>query len=119
MPGGHSTLNTVVLGEGVSQSKYTSYFGHHSCLRSCCVGDARAKEICNAFVNLVAFGYCDEGEPALGMRPVTMYRAAAGCVAWRGAADYTTMIARPRPDTCAAVCVVCWCPGPPRRHPNV
>jgi hypothetical protein len=27
---GHSTLNTVVLGEGVSKSKYTSYFGHHS-----------------------------------------------------------------------------------------
>ena len=33
MPGGHSTLNTVVLGEGVSKSKYTSYFGHHSCSR--------------------------------------------------------------------------------------
>jgi hypothetical protein len=31
MPGGHSTLNTVVLGEGVSKSKYTLYFGHHSC----------------------------------------------------------------------------------------
>ena len=30
MPGGHSTLNTVVLGEGVSKSKYTPYFGHHS-----------------------------------------------------------------------------------------
>jgi hypothetical protein len=29
--GGHSTLNTVVLGEGVSKSKYTPYFGHHSC----------------------------------------------------------------------------------------
>ena len=28
--GGHSTLNTVVLGEGVSKSKYTTYFGHHS-----------------------------------------------------------------------------------------
>jgi hypothetical protein len=25
------TLNTVVLGEGVSKSKYTPYFGHHSC----------------------------------------------------------------------------------------
>jgi len=32
MPGGHSTLNTVVLGEGVSKSKYTLYFGHHSCM---------------------------------------------------------------------------------------
>ena len=32
MPGGHSTLNTVVLGEGVSKSKYTPYFGHHSCM---------------------------------------------------------------------------------------
>ena len=30
MPGGHSTLNTVVLGEAVSKSKYTPYFGHHS-----------------------------------------------------------------------------------------
>jgi hypothetical protein len=30
MPGGHSTLNTVVFGEGVSKSKYTPYFGHHS-----------------------------------------------------------------------------------------
>jgi hypothetical protein len=32
MPGGHiaSTLNTVVLGEGVSKSEYTPYFGHHS-----------------------------------------------------------------------------------------
>jgi hypothetical protein len=30
MPGGHSTLNTVVLGEGVSKSKYTPYFAHHS-----------------------------------------------------------------------------------------
>jgi hypothetical protein len=30
MPGGHSTLNTVVLGEGVSKSKYTPYCGHHS-----------------------------------------------------------------------------------------
>jgi hypothetical protein len=32
MPGGHSTLNTVVLGEGVSKysTKYTPYFGHHS-----------------------------------------------------------------------------------------
>jgi hypothetical protein len=29
MPGGHSTLNMVVLGEGVSKSKYTPYFGHH------------------------------------------------------------------------------------------
>jgi hypothetical protein len=27
--GGYSTLNTVVLGEGVSKSKYTPYFGHH------------------------------------------------------------------------------------------
>jgi hypothetical protein len=32
MPGGHSTLNTFVLGEGVSKSKYTPYFGHHSCI---------------------------------------------------------------------------------------
>jgi hypothetical protein len=30
LQGGHSTLNTVVLGEGVSKSKYTTYFGHHS-----------------------------------------------------------------------------------------
>ena len=30
LQGGHSTLNTVVLGEGVSKSKYTPYFGHHS-----------------------------------------------------------------------------------------
>ena len=34
MPGGHSTLNTVVLGEGVSKSKYTPYFGHHSRLHA-------------------------------------------------------------------------------------
>jgi hypothetical protein len=33
MPGGHSTLNTVVVGEGVSKSKYTPYFGHHSCMQ--------------------------------------------------------------------------------------
>jgi hypothetical protein len=31
MPGGHSTLNTVVLGEGISKSKYTPYFAYHSC----------------------------------------------------------------------------------------
>jgi hypothetical protein len=30
MPAGHSTPNTVVLGEGVPKSKYTPYFGHHS-----------------------------------------------------------------------------------------
>ena len=28
LQGGHSTLNTVVLGEGISKSKYTTYFGH-------------------------------------------------------------------------------------------
>jgi hypothetical protein len=33
MPVGHSTPNTVVLGEGVSKSKYTPYFGHHSCMQ--------------------------------------------------------------------------------------
>ena len=39
LQGGHSTLNTVVLGEGVSKSKYTTYFGHHS--RAACT-DARS-----------------------------------------------------------------------------
>ena len=34
LQGGHSTLNTVVLGEGVSKSKYTPCFGHHSGVRS-------------------------------------------------------------------------------------
>ena len=38
MPGGHSTLNTVVLGEGVSKSKYTPYFGHHSRARAAARG---------------------------------------------------------------------------------
>jgi hypothetical protein len=28
MPGGHSTLNTVVLGEGVSRYQIHPYFGH-------------------------------------------------------------------------------------------
>ena len=27
-------LNTVVLGEGISKSKYTPYFGHHSSFRN-------------------------------------------------------------------------------------
>jgi hypothetical protein len=30
MLGGHSTLNTVVLGEGVSKYQIPSHFGHHS-----------------------------------------------------------------------------------------
>jgi hypothetical protein len=28
---GHSTLNTVVLGEGMSEYQIPPYFGHHSC----------------------------------------------------------------------------------------
>jgi hypothetical protein len=34
MPGGHSTLNTVVLGEGISKSKYIPYFAYHSSARA-------------------------------------------------------------------------------------
>jgi hypothetical protein len=30
MLGGHSTLNTVVLGEGISKYQIPSHFGHHS-----------------------------------------------------------------------------------------
>jgi hypothetical protein len=31
MLGGHSTLNTVVLGEGMSKYQIPPHFGHHSC----------------------------------------------------------------------------------------
>jgi hypothetical protein len=34
MLGGHSTLNTVVLGEGMSKYQIPPHFGHHSCARS-------------------------------------------------------------------------------------
>ena len=35
-------LNTVVLGEGVSKSKYTPYFGHHSCFLTSCITQLRS-----------------------------------------------------------------------------
>jgi hypothetical protein len=39
-------LNTVVLGEGVSKSKYIPYFGHHSSSHACAwPSAARARHI--------------------------------------------------------------------------
>jgi hypothetical protein len=61
MPGGHSTLNTVVLGEGVSKSKYTSYFGHHSGAR----GPRLFFTLSPAFEPHISDGY--EGEAVIGL----------------------------------------------------
>jgi hypothetical protein len=43
MLGGHTTLNTVVLGEGISKYQIPPHFGHHSSspLRSCMLGCVR------------------------------------------------------------------------------
>ena len=71
MPGGHSALNTFVLGEGVSKSEYTPYFGHHSGVPR---GGGRARRHGPGRLGRGGLPCCDSGSH----RPVLLRRTCCG-----------------------------------------